>query len=179
MMNQSSIDRGFFRSMFFRSYRVSRRCLGDSGAMHTFLPDPRLGAPLLLPLAAFPWQAMLPTESQSAEPCCRPSQTGHVAVLLPFLQSAGRPPNGLRLPWHASPVVVLLFCCAMPMPSPSCVQAEEKKQGSLVQEVIEVPERGATVAMRHGTYDKLDQDGIAPPGTRVSGEDVIIGKAWL
>lgn len=58
----------------------------------------------------------------------------------------------------------------------SCVQAEEKKQGSLVQEVIEVPERGATAAMRHGTYDKLDADGIAPPGTRVSGEDVIIGK---
>ena len=57
-----------------------------------------------------------------------------------------------------------------------CTQAEEKKQGSLVQEVIEVPERGATVAMRHGTYDKLDADGIAPPGTRVSGEDVIIGK---
>ncbi|CAK0786330.1 DNA-dependent RNA polymerase II [Coccomyxa viridis] len=55
-------------------------------------------------------------------------------------------------------------------------RAEEKKQGSLVQEVIEVPERGATVAMRHGTYDKLDADGIAPPGTRVSGEDVIIGK---
>jgi len=59
------------------------------------------------------------------------------------------------------------------------VQAEEKKQGSLVQEVIEVPERGATVAMRHGTYDKLDEDGIAPPGTRVSGEDVIIGKVSI
>ena len=27
MMNQSSIDRGFFRSMFFRTYRV-RRCCG-------------------------------------------------------------------------------------------------------------------------------------------------------
>ena len=26
MMNQSSIDRGFFRSMFFRTYRVRRRC---------------------------------------------------------------------------------------------------------------------------------------------------------
>ena len=58
----------------------------------------------------------------------------------------------------------------------AATQAEEKKQGSLVQEVIEVPERGATLAMRHGTYDKLDEDGIAPPGTRVSGEDVIIGK---
>ncbi|KAK9918353.1 hypothetical protein WJX75_003429 [Coccomyxa subellipsoidea] len=55
-------------------------------------------------------------------------------------------------------------------------RAEEKKQGSLVQEVIEVPDRSTTVAMRHGTYDKLDDDGIAPPGTRVSGEDVIIGK---
>ena len=27
MMNQSSIDRGFFRSMFFRTYRVRPACL--------------------------------------------------------------------------------------------------------------------------------------------------------
>ena len=48
-------------------------------------------------------------------------------------------------------------------------RAEEKKQGSLVQEVIEKPDRQVTAGMKHGTYDKLDEDGIAPPGTRVSG----------
>lgn len=54
-------------------------------------------------------------------------------------------------------------------------QAEEKKQGSMVQEVIERPTRETTAAMGAGTYDKLDDDGIAPPGTRVSGGDVIMG----
>lgn len=49
------------------------------------------------------------------------------------------------------------------------MQTEEKKQGSLVQESIERPNREITAGTRHGTYDKLDDDGIAPPGTRVSG----------
>lgn len=50
------------------------------------------------------------------------------------------------------------------------VQAEEKKVGSMVQEVVEKPDRSVTTGMRHGTYDKLDEDGLVPPGTRVSGE---------
>ena len=38
-----------------------------------------------------------------------------------------------------------------------------------MQEIIERPLREITVGLKRGTYDKLDEDGIAPPGTRVSG----------
>uniref|UniRef100_M4FCE2 DNA-directed RNA polymerase subunit beta n=1 Tax=Brassica campestris TaxID=3711 RepID=M4FCE2_BRACM len=53
---------------------------------------------------------------------------------------------------------------------------EEKKMGTLVKEDFGRPDRASTMGMRHGSYEKLDDDGLAPPGTRVSGEDVIIGK---
>lgn len=64
--------------------------------------------------------------------------------------------------------------CCQPLDLPVTMlcrsyKAEEKKQGSLMQEIIERPLREITVGLKRGTYDKLDEDGIAPPGTRVSG----------
>ncbi|KAK1216870.1 DNA-dependent RNA polymerase II [Marasmius sp. AFHP31] len=49
----------------------------------------------------------------------------------------------------------------------SGVQRLEKFQKSL---------RENTLRMKHGTYDKLADDGLIAPGTRVRGEDIIIGK---
>jgi len=52
----------------------------------------------------------------------------------------------------------------------------EKRVGMDVVEKFEKPNRSDVLKLKHGTYDKLDDDGIVAPGVRVSGEDIIIGK---
>lgn len=53
---------------------------------------------------------------------------------------------------------------------------EESRVGTLLTETFTKPSRDSTLRMRHGTYEKLEEDGLVAPGTRVTGEDVIIGK---
>jgi DNA-directed RNA polymerase II subunit RPB2 len=57
-------------------------------------------------------------------------------------------------------------------------KSEEQIKTSILREQIENPGQDVT-GKKHGSYDKLDDDGLASPGTRVSGEDIIIGKTIM
>lgn len=52
----------------------------------------------------------------------------------------------------------------------------EKNVGSQPTEIFEKPTRDTTLRLKHGSYEKLDEDGLVNPGTGVVGEDIIIGK---
>jgi hypothetical protein len=58
------------------------------------------------------------------------------------------------------------------------LQDEEKKQGSMSREEIELPNADNTMGMRHGTYDKLDEDGLVPPGRRGNRSSLFIACKW-
>ncbi|GAA6057355.1 hypothetical protein JCM3770_005723 [Rhodotorula araucariae] len=53
---------------------------------------------------------------------------------------------------------------------------QEKKSGQVQLEEFEKPTRDSTLRLKHGTYEKLDADGLVGLGERVAGEDIIIGK---
>lgn len=53
---------------------------------------------------------------------------------------------------------------------------QEKKAGRTQLEVIEKPSNRDTLIRRGNNYEKLDDDGLVMPGTRVTGEDILVGK---
>jgi DNA-directed RNA polymerase II subunit RPB2 len=52
----------------------------------------------------------------------------------------------------------------------------EKRSGAVTMEEFEKPTRETTLRLKHGTYSKLEDDGLVGMGDRVAGEDIIIGK---
>ncbi|CAN8067772.1 unnamed protein product [Agarophyton chilense] len=53
---------------------------------------------------------------------------------------------------------------------------EEKRHLAGVQERFEVPDYHDCVGMKPGAYDKLDADGLVCEGTRIAGNDILVGK---
>lgn len=53
---------------------------------------------------------------------------------------------------------------------------EEKRHLAGVQERFEVPQQHECVGMKPGAYDKLDEDGLVCEGTRIAGNDILVGK---
>lgn len=57
-----------------------------------------------------------------------------------------------------------------------CYMDAEERIGMQVMEEFEKSMSGDTLRLKHGTCDKLEDDGLIAPGTWISGDHIIIGK---
>jgi DNA-directed RNA polymerase II subunit RPB2 len=57
--------------------------------------------------------------------------------------------------------------------------SEQVVKSKLKHEQFEIPNKKECAKIRSGNYAKLDVEGLIPPGTKVRGEDIIIGKTGL
>ncbi len=122
ILNESAVDRGLFRSIFYRSYKDAESKKGLDQEEVFEKPD------------------MATTQGEGS--------------------------------WCTSTIPGAVFCFYLPLlwrllflPSPFVISKKMQKVDCTLFE-----------GMRRAVYDKLDEDGIIAPGTRVSGDDVLIGK---
>ncbi|KAI9912016.1 hypothetical protein PsorP6_008976 [Peronosclerospora sorghi] len=95
--------------------------------------------------------------------------------------------NYLQKPLVTTSAMKYLHFCELP----SCINVivgiasytDYNQEDSLIMnqrgancEAFEKPSRDNCLGLRHGSYNKLDNDELVAPGTRVSGNDIIIGK---
>merc|ERR1712125_27104 len=57
-----------------------------------------------------------------------------------------------------------------------CYATEEAKVAAKMIDTFQRPQEYRTAGMRKGDYSKLDHDGLTQPGTRVLGDDILVGK---
>jgi len=53
---------------------------------------------------------------------------------------------------------------------------EERRRLGGAQEIFEIPNPKECIGTKRGAYDKLEEDGLVAEGTRVSGDDILVGK---
>lgn len=79
----------------------------------------------------------------------------------------------MNLCWHFAIRFASLKGLAVPSRS---YPAEERQQGSVKVETFEKPDPSVCFGLRRGDYSKLGSDGLVEPGSRVLGDDIIVGK---
>lgn len=156
MMNQSSIDRGFFRSIVFKTYKAQ---------------------PLIYLLFKNCGTDLFCCERLIAQ---RSAKEGRIAdsEMISSLPNCTVPMTVCSLN------ALQLSHCQGYRSHKGGMQDEEKgRAGSSLRdwgdstfERIERPDPREVTGMNVANYDKLDDDGLVPPGTRVVGRDIMIGK---
>lgn len=138
IMNQSSIDRGLFRSLFLRSVET----LAGDGLLCYVLILMHTLYTLSYSLVLVVGPSLFVSCDKWCEKCCCVSL---LSLALLF--------------WHFR-----------------SYPAEERQQGSVKIETFEKPDPAVCFGLRRGDYSKLGTDGLIEPGSRVLGDDIIVGK---